>query len=103
MLARPMKRICPSLICVARSNTARQRGGLRNGSRPSTTSISAKAPTRYSQNVAPVTAGYFFPAAGGAGLGVGAPRIALKNSLLGSTTITSERLRKVARYASRLR
>ena len=43
MLLRPRKRIWPSLSCVARSNTRRQVAGLKNGSRPSITSISATA------------------------------------------------------------
>ena len=102
MLARPMKRIWPSLIRVARSNTARQRGGLRNGRRPSTTSISANAPTSRSHRPGEDPTTYFFFALVTAGAAP-EPRIAWKKSLLGSTTITSDRLRKVARYASRLR
>ena len=50
MLLRPRKRIWPSLSCVARSNTRRQRAGLRNGSRPSSTSISATAPSSRSDH-----------------------------------------------------
>ena len=99
MLDRPMNLICPSLSCVALSNTARHFVGLMNGSKPSTTSISAKAPSSKSQNV---VAGktYFFSTVD---VGAAPPRMALKNSLLGSTTITSLLLRKLARYASRLR
>ncbi len=48
MLDRPRNRICPSVSRIARSNTRRQDGGLRNGSKPSTTSISAKAPNKAS-------------------------------------------------------
>ena len=46
MLVRPRKRICPSLMRVARSNRLRQAVGLKNGSKPSTTSINAKAASR---------------------------------------------------------
>ena len=97
MLPSPMKRICPSLILSARSNTLRHCGGLMKGSSPSITSISANAPSSRSQNPAAATA-YFLPLAAGA-----VPRMALKNSLPVSTTITSDLLRKLARYASRLR
>ena len=98
MLDRPMKRICPSLIFVARSNTPRHIGGLRNGSKPSTTSISANAPS--SSSMKPGSAkSYFFVFAGaiGALCPMDEPRIALKKSLPGSTTITSDLLRKLAR------
>ena len=100
MLQSPMKRICPSLIFVARSNTPRHIDGLRNGRKPSTTSISANAP-----NISSVKPGaaksYFFAA--GAAWAAGTfdapeePRIALKKSLPGSTTITSDLLRKLDR------
>ncbi len=99
MLLKPMNRICPSLRRVARSNTARHFTGLMKGSKPSTINISANAPTRRSQNPALVKA-YFLGLAAAA---AGAPRMALKNSLLGSMTITSDLLRKLDRYASRLR
>ena len=93
MLVRPRKRICPSLICVAFSKTRRHDGGLRNGSRPSATSINAQALKATSQK--PTFAnGHFLAAAAGA---AGLPRIAVKNSLLGSTTIMSFLLRKLAR------
>jgi len=46
MLVSPRKRICPSVMRVARSNTLRQDFGLRNGSNPSITSISASAASR---------------------------------------------------------
>ena len=94
MLDRPMNRICPSLSCVAFSNTARHFGGLTKGSMPSTTSINANAPTSRSQNDDADKA-YFL----GAGVPAAAPppRMALKNSLLGSTTITSVLFRKLAR------
>ena len=97
MLRSPRKRIWPSLKRSAPSKTLRQAVGLKKGNSPSTTSISAQAPNARFHQLAP-TRGYFF--------GAGAdelPRIALKNSVLGSTTITSDLLRKLARYASRLR
>lgn len=97
-----MKRICPSLIFVARSNTPRHIGGLRNGRKPSTTSISANAPSSSSMKPGSAKA-YFFAGAIGALCPIDEPRIALKKSLPGSTTITSDLLRKLARYASRLR
>jgi hypothetical protein len=97
MLHSPMKRICPSLIFVARSKTPRHIGGLRNGRKPSTTSISANAPNISS--VKPGEAKTYFFAAGAAGAFdvPEAPRIALKKSLPGSTTITSDLLRKLDR------
>ena len=45
MLDRPRKRIWPSLMRSALLNTSRQVVGLKNGSKPSNTSISATAPT----------------------------------------------------------
>ena len=105
MLPSPMNRICPSLNLSARSNTLRHCGGLMKGSSPSITSISANAPSSRSDNPggeSPKNA-YRLPAGTGAGAGAEPPRIALKNSLPVSTTITSDLLRKLARYASRLR
>ena len=99
MLDKPMKRICPSLSWVAFSNTERHFGGLMKGSMPSTTSISANAPSRRSQ-IDAADKSYFFDAVEPV---APLPRIALKKSLPGSTTITSLLLRKLARYASRLR
>ena len=93
MLLRPKKRICPSLILVARSNRLRQVVGLKNGSRPSTTSISAKAPSIKSH----MTADCAYLLVGATGAGAALPRMALKNSLDGSRTITSDLLRKVDR------
>jgi hypothetical protein len=93
MLLRPIKRICPSLIFMARANTSRHDLGLRNGNKPSITSIKANASSSVSHTVREPT--YFF------GLAEGAagppPRMALKNSLDGSSTITSLLLRKVDR------
>lgn len=93
MLVRPRKRICPSVICVAFSKTRRHIGGLRNGSRPSATSISAQALKATSQNPT-LAKGYFLTGVVDAAEG---PRIALKKSLLGSTTMMSLLLRKDAR------
>jgi hypothetical protein len=90
MLLRPRKRIWPSLSRVARSKTLRHAAGLKNGSSPSTTSIRAQAPSSKSQN--PTVTGAYF----GAPV-VPLPRIALKKSLLGSTTTMSLLLRKLAR------
>jgi hypothetical protein len=59
MLERPTKRICPSLIFVARSNTLRQVGGLRKGKNPSITNISAIAPNVSSMKPGAAN-GYFF-------------------------------------------
>ncbi len=103
MLLNPRKRICPSLIFIARSNTRRQDGGLMKGSSPSTTSISAQAPSSASQISTKAGAAAYFLAAPAPAVPLEAPRIALKKSLLGSMTITSDLLRKLERYASRLR
>jgi hypothetical protein len=104
MLERPMKRICPSVIFIARSKTPRHLVGLMNGRNPSTTSISANAPTSKSQKLSDGPKAYFFEDGattdGAEGL---LPRMAWKKSLLGSSTITSDLLRKLALYASRLR
>ena len=101
----PRKRIWPSLICNACSKMRRHDTGLMNGTSPSATSISATALSATSQN--PTDPNRYFRA-GGAGRGDAAgatlaPRIDLKKSLLGSTIIRSDLLRKLARYASRLR
>ena len=98
MLDKAMKRICPSLSFIANSNMARHFVGLTNGSRPSTTSISANAPSSRSQRpgAAGAATGYFLGAAGAAAPGPPL-RIDWKNSLLGSTTIRSDLLRKLAR------
>ncbi len=93
MLDRPRKRICPSDSLVACSNSRRHAAGLKKGSSPSSTSISAQAASSRSQTPEP-TADYFFAGAAGAGE---LPRMARKNSLLGSITITSPLLRKLAR------
>ena len=93
-----MKRICPSDIFNARSKTCRHAVGLRKGNKPSNTNISANAPITQSSMVARQLAQRL--ASGAATTGPApppAPRIALKNSLDGSTTITSLLLRKLAR------
>jgi hypothetical protein len=95
-----MKRICPSLNFMARSNTLRHLGGLMKGSKPSTTSISANAPSNKSRVLVsdPKMAYFFAGLAAGAGAAPsGPPRMAWKKSLLGSTTITSDLLRKLVR------
>jgi hypothetical protein len=94
-----MKRICPSDMRVARSNISRHARGLMKGSSPSITNISAKAPSSHSPTGLPRCA----PALRQRRAAGPSPRMVRKNSLLGSTTITSLRLRKLARYASRLR
>ena len=95
-LDKAKKRICPSLSFIAYMNMARHFAGLKNGNTPSTTSISANAPSRKSQR--PGAAGsainYFFGAAAAPGPLL---RIDWKKSLLGSTTIMSDLLRKLAR------
>jgi len=97
MLDRPTKRICPSVMRVTRSNTLRHLGGLMNGNSPSTTSISANAPTSVPHRPGTLATRYFFAAAAGAAGAAPAPRIDWKKSLLGSTTITSDLVRKLAR------
>jgi len=88
----PMKRIWPSVILSARSKTLRQAAGLNKGSSPSATNISANAPSIASHTPAPLSARYLFAPTGAAG-----PRIARKNSLLLSTIMMSDLLRKLAR------
>lgn len=101
MLLSPRKRICPSLIWIARSNTLRHVGGLKNGKSPSITSMSAIALNSKSNDIgAPA---YFFGAALAEDAEPASPCMALKNSLDGSTTITSDLFWKLVRYASRLR
>ena len=100
MLHSPMNRIWPSFIRVARSNTERQVVGLMKGSSPSITSINANAPNSTSHIPDDSPKVYFFA---GTATTAGAPRMAWKNSLPGSTIITSDLLRKLERYASRLR
>ena len=95
MLDSPINRICPSLICVARSNTRRQPAGLMKGNNPSTTNINANAPSSKSPRPGAAAKAYFL---GDVAAGVVAlPRKAWKNSLPGSTTITSDLLRKLFR------
>ena len=100
MLVRPRKRICPSLIWIARSKTRRQDMGLRNGTTPSATSNSAQALMATSQNPTFANA-YFLGVEAGALAAVAGngalPRMALKNSLFSSTTIRSLLLRNAPR------
>ncbi len=91
MLHSPMNRICPSLMRVARSNTPRHLDGLMNGSSPSNTSINANAPNSTSQRPGAEPKAYFFAGAA-ADTGATTPRIAWKNSLLGSITTKSDLL-----------
>ena len=95
-LESPSIRIWASLNCSARSNTRRQAPGFRNGSSPSKISTSAIA-------LASRRPTYFFLAATGASPAPAPapappePRMALKKSVLVSTTITSDFLLKLAR------
>ena len=104
-LTKPRKRIWPSLICKACSKMRRHETGLMNGTSPSATSIRATALSATSQNA--TDPNRYFRAGGAGREGVAgatlAPRIDLKKSLLGSTITRSDLLRKLARYASRLR
>ena len=94
MLDKAMKRICPSLSFIANSNMARHFVGLTNGSRPSTTSISANAPKSRLQTSGAAATAYFVP---DDGLAPEPPRIDWKKSLPASMTITSDLVRKLAR------
>ena len=96
MLDKPTNRICPSLIRSAFSKTARQCRGLTKGKNPSTISINANAPSNSSQPLGATATGYFL-AAGAVDVPGPPLRIDWKNSLLGSTTIRSDLLRKLAR------
>ncbi len=85
MDARPAKRICPSFISVSDLKVSRHSLGARNGRMPSITSMSAKP-----ANSTSVTARQpYFPRPGFFRY--------LKNSELGSSTITSLLLRSAAR------
>lgn len=86
MLTSPMKRIWPSLRARMRLKTSRQRAGLIRGISPSMTNTSASA----------VSSSFTYLRAGAA-LPEPEPRMALKKSLPGSTTITSLFLLKLAR------
>jgi len=89
-----MKRNWPSSISISLRKVSRQAPGARNGSSPSTTSISATAVSRLS-----VTE-YTAPAAAPRRhLPAGRPpeRMYLKNSEFGSSTSTSLRFLKLAR------
>lgn len=90
MLQSPKKRICPSDILQICSNNRRQPDGDTKGNRPSNTSTSANA----SQTLLPSTDNYFLRA--GALAPSPEPRMALKKSEEGSSTITSLFLLKLA-------
>jgi len=89
MLHSPKKRIWPLPSVRICSNMRRQPPGEMKGNKPSMTSIRASA----SQKVLPSTPAYFLA---GAVLPVPGPRIALKKSEDGSSTITSLFLLKLA-------
>ncbi len=76
--SRPKKRICPSCSRSTSENTRRQSPGARNGSKPSNTSTMANASQNSSANEKATQRGAVLP------------RMALKNSDDGSTTITSD-------------
>lgn len=89
MLPRPKNRICPSLNLRICSNIRRQPAGEKNGKSPSIISTQASA-----SQIVPLSTprGYFFDGAAPAP----DPRIALKKSDEGSSTITSLFLLKLA-------
>jgi hypothetical protein len=78
MQIRPKNRICPSRILSISENTRRQAPGATNGISPSKTRTSAKAGQITSANEISTQRD------------AGAPRMALKNSEDGSSTITSD-------------
>ncbi len=88
MLQRPKNRSCPSLRCKICSKVRRQPPGEMNGSRPSTTNTRARA----CQRVSTSKLVYFLGAAAAAP----EPRMALKKSEEGSSTMTSDFLLKLA-------
>jgi hypothetical protein len=97
MLIKPAVRICWSLRRMSCSNMRRQPAGLMAGINPSSTNNKAKAIQMASDTTHSIRGAhepYFFDEAGAV---APLPRMALKNSLLGSSTITSDLLRKVER------
>ena len=92
ILHSPKKRICPLLRARIRSNMRRHPEGEIRGSNPSITSSSASA----CQSVLVSKADYFFTGAADAAELLPDPRMALKKSDEGSTTITSLFLLKLA-------
>ena len=92
MLHRPKKRIWPLLKLSIFSNMRRQPDGEIRGKSPSMISSSASA----CQSVLKSKTGYFLAGAGAALLPLLDPRMALKKSEEGSTTITSLFLLKLA-------
>ena len=91
MLQRPKKRICPSVILHICSNILRHPDGVKKGSKPSKTRTSAKA----NPMLLPSTGNVYFLRAGVLAPSP-EPRMALKNSDDGSSTITSLFLLKLA-------
>lgn len=87
----PKNRICPSRMRSISENTRRQTPGATNGISPSKMRTNASAGQNRSES-AVVTQ-----------RGAAVPRMALKNSDDGSSTITSDLPVKLALYASRLR
>lgn len=85
----PKKRICPSCSLSISVNMRRHADGAMKGIMPSKISTSASA----GQSRSLMASDAYLPA----------PRMALKNSDDGSTTITSDLLPKLDLYASRLR
>ena len=85
-LHRPKKRICPSLSASNCSNTRRHRMGDKKGNNPSMTSSRASAIQRLLPSS---TTAYFFAGAAAALAPLPDPRMDLKKSLEGSSTITS--------------
>jgi len=105
----PTKRSCPSVSSTSLRKLSRHSCGAAKGSRPSTTSTSANAvssesPTRFpgAADVARRAGWRYF---GAFAPGAAPPEFFqyLKNSEVGSSTITSFLPLKVALYASRLR
>jgi hypothetical protein len=92
MLLSPKKRIWPSLKARSCSNMRRHREGEIKGRSPSITSTSARA----CQNVLPSKTDYFLAGAAALLLLLFEPRMALKKSDDGSSTITSFFLLKLA-------
>lgn len=99
MLQSPKKRIWPLLRPSICSNTRRHAEGETSGNSPSMTSTNANA----AQSAPLSKADYFLEGAGAGVLLPFGPRMDLKNSEEGSSTITSFFLLKLALYASRLR
>jgi len=96
MLASPRKRIWPSAKPNTREKVSRQDPGLKSGKSPSNTSIQASPDHKPSHIHCPNMADYFLGDEAAGEPTEPPPRMALKNSMLGSITITSDFCRKVA-------